>query len=284
MRKSFLLVSPAFLLSVGLLVLNDHLLKSSNPGWLTGKLSDFAGLFAFAVFWLVVFPQRPRFVLAAIAMIFSFWKSSLSQPLFDAWNGLGVFQIGRTVDYSDLIALAMLPLAKWFYDRATHVTASPRWVAVSAVAALFAFTATSPGPTPESQAEFARRYATFEFGSAGPTYVVSLRRDAIYAQWERASFHVSGSLAGDGHSANIIQFERIRAANEGKPRGQVLSILVKMDRAGEGSLIRLRTMILKRGPRTMSDAEAVRLFETLMIKPLGAAATPAPSRKFAEPP
>lgn len=38
---------PATLLSIALLLINDHVLKAIGPAWLTGKLSDFAGLFFF---------------------------------------------------------------------------------------------------------------------------------------------------------------------------------------------------------------------------------------------
>lgn len=38
---------PVTLLSIAILLLNDHVLKVVSPSWLTGKLSDFAGLFFF---------------------------------------------------------------------------------------------------------------------------------------------------------------------------------------------------------------------------------------------
>lgn len=38
------------LVAVALLVLNDHVLKALAPGFLTGKISDFAGLFFFPLF------------------------------------------------------------------------------------------------------------------------------------------------------------------------------------------------------------------------------------------
>src|SRR5687767_14480465 len=38
---------PATWLSITLLLINDHVLKVLSPSWLTGKLSDFAGLFFF---------------------------------------------------------------------------------------------------------------------------------------------------------------------------------------------------------------------------------------------
>ena len=38
------LVHPAMLGALGVLVLNDHVLKHACPGFVTGKLSDFAGI------------------------------------------------------------------------------------------------------------------------------------------------------------------------------------------------------------------------------------------------
>ena len=50
------LVSPLYLAALSGLLLNDFVLKSAAPGFVTGKLSDFCGLFAFAVFWSVLLP------------------------------------------------------------------------------------------------------------------------------------------------------------------------------------------------------------------------------------
>ncbi|RME80567.1 MAG: hypothetical protein D6775_15855, partial [Caldilineae bacterium] len=57
------LAQPATLFSIGLLLLNDHVLKIVAPSWFTGKLSDFAGLFFFpfllaAVLSLLLAPAR----------------------------------------------------------------------------------------------------------------------------------------------------------------------------------------------------------------------------------
>jgi len=38
---------PATWLSIALLLINDHVLKTVSPSWLTGKLSDFTGIFFF---------------------------------------------------------------------------------------------------------------------------------------------------------------------------------------------------------------------------------------------
>lgn len=41
------LLHPAALAAIGVLLVNDHVLKAAAPGWWTGKLSDFAGLIFF---------------------------------------------------------------------------------------------------------------------------------------------------------------------------------------------------------------------------------------------
>ncbi len=41
------LTLPLSWLAVAILLINDHLFKALTPSWLTGKLSDFAGLFFF---------------------------------------------------------------------------------------------------------------------------------------------------------------------------------------------------------------------------------------------
>ncbi|MEP6623738.1 MAG: hypothetical protein ABJC79_04800 [Acidimicrobiia bacterium] len=40
-----LFADPWFIVAVALLALNDHVLKAASPGLVTGKVSDFTGLF-----------------------------------------------------------------------------------------------------------------------------------------------------------------------------------------------------------------------------------------------
>jgi hypothetical protein len=44
-----LLLHPIVLAAIALFVINDHVFKLAHPGWLTGKLSDVAGLIFFPV-------------------------------------------------------------------------------------------------------------------------------------------------------------------------------------------------------------------------------------------
>jgi hypothetical protein len=74
---------------------------------------------------------------------FPFWKSPYSRPLIDFWNDYVILTIYRTVDYSDLIALTVLPIAYFVdinIDRLKTFKLNPIYpVIVSA----FAFMATS---------------------------------------------------------------------------------------------------------------------------------------------
>lgn len=91
------------------LLLNDHVLKAAYPGWVTGKLSDFAGILLVALFAMAAFPRRTLLVAAAICAAFIWWKSPASEPFIQMVST--VYPIGRTVDYTDLIAFAVLPFA-----------------------------------------------------------------------------------------------------------------------------------------------------------------------------
>jgi hypothetical protein len=125
------------------LLLNDSVLKQQFHSALTGKLSDFAGLFIFPLFLAALFPRLKSFIYLLTAISFIFWKSPYSQPLIESWNGLPLFSISRTVDYSDLLALLFLPFS-YVYSRIPSGVPSRRSaIYLIAIISIFAFTATS---------------------------------------------------------------------------------------------------------------------------------------------
>jgi hypothetical protein len=143
-----MLTSPAFVFAVITLLVNDFVLKQLFPGVITGKLSDFAGLFAFAVFGSAWLPARRLAVHVATGAGFAIWKSPLVQPWIDAWNSFAPMNIGRVVDASDLLALVMLPVA-WLYTSRASQESSRRWRVPVIALASFAFLATSRAATVE---------------------------------------------------------------------------------------------------------------------------------------
>lgn len=109
-----ILISFYFLLGLFILLLNDFYLKNQFHNDLTGKISDFAGLFIFPIFWTALFPKFKNVIFILTGILFVIWKSSLSQFFIDEWNYFMPFSIDRVVDYSDLIALSILPLSNYF--------------------------------------------------------------------------------------------------------------------------------------------------------------------------
>lgn len=110
MQNDKLFYGKLFLISVVLLLVNDFYLKYEYHNYLTGKLSDFVGLFAFPYFVSLLFKNKVKTVYILTGILFIFWKSSYSQFTIDFINNIGI-GINRVVDYSDLIALLVLPLS-----------------------------------------------------------------------------------------------------------------------------------------------------------------------------
>ncbi|ATP27080.1 hypothetical protein CRN81_00870 [Chromobacterium violaceum] len=121
------------LASLSLLLANDWWLKQHHPGWLSGKLSDFAGLALVGMLALAIWPKRFATVSAGIALAWLWWKSPQSTPAIDAVNHWLPFRVARVVDYSDLIALSALPLSRLAVVHrerlALAAPASRRWLA-----------------------------------------------------------------------------------------------------------------------------------------------------------
>jgi hypothetical protein len=111
-----ILASPGFLASLIVLLANDYYLKHHFPGFITGKLSDLAGLSLVGLLVTALSPKRSPYLLLLTALLFVFWKSPLSGPIIALWNTMGLFHVGRVVDYTDNAALLVLPLV-WTYSR-----------------------------------------------------------------------------------------------------------------------------------------------------------------------
>jgi len=104
------LTTLPFLICLSLLLLNDFFLKTIFHNYLTGKLSDVCGLFIFHIFWAVFFPKHKAQLFFATALLFTLYKSPYSNSFIEFFS-TSFFPIQRIVDVSDLIALAMLPIA-----------------------------------------------------------------------------------------------------------------------------------------------------------------------------
>lgn len=109
--RTSLLLHPLFITSLLVLILNDQFWKAAYGNWLTGKLSDFAGLAVFYLLASSILPRHRKAIFWGTALFFIWFKSSLSQPFLDLMAASLHITLTRVVDYSDLIALVILPLA-----------------------------------------------------------------------------------------------------------------------------------------------------------------------------
>lgn len=159
-RSQNILLSPGFLLGLLLLLLNDFIFKQSFHNWLTGKLSDFTGLFIFPLFWTAFFPKQKKYIYLATGLGFTFWKSIYSQPLIEWWNLLPFFEIFRTVDYSDLFALSVLPLSFLYisYHHPRRFVIHRIATTCVAIISVFAFTATQRADEQSASTHYGRKY------------------------------------------------------------------------------------------------------------------------------
>lgn len=91
--------------------LNDHIFKWEFSNWVTGKLSDFVGLVVFPFFLTFLFPKAMKWNVILTGLFFVFFKSPYSEGFIELYNSIAFIEITRVVDYSDLIALSVLPLS-----------------------------------------------------------------------------------------------------------------------------------------------------------------------------
>ena len=111
-KKHFRII---FITSIILLIVNDIFLKSYYSNYFTGKLSDIVGLFSFPYFLSLLLPKTVKFNYIGTAIFFIIWKSELIEPILIFFQNLGI-GINRTVDYSDLITLIVLPISYRYWN------------------------------------------------------------------------------------------------------------------------------------------------------------------------
>ncbi len=172
MKQRFeILTSPLFVLSLGLLLLNDFYLKTEFSNWLTGKLSDVSGLFIFPLFLTVIFPRFKRACFIGTALVFVFWKTPASTPVIDEINGIGI-PIGRTIDRTDLWTLFTLPFA-YAYERSNYAVWNLKPQVLIFISA-FSFVATTLPP--REGKKYTEIDKTYEFNFSRQVLIDRLNR------------------------------------------------------------------------------------------------------------
>ncbi len=147
---------PLWVIGLFVLVINDHVMKTSeHAGWLTGKVSDFAGLLIAPVLLATLLQVRTKrgVWLSALATGCVFAAINVSYTAAHYWDRLAsvIYPYYTTVDPSDLVALISIPLGVVAFlplmerDGRTHSTQRLLQIAL-VVAGGLASVATSPPP------------------------------------------------------------------------------------------------------------------------------------------
>lgn len=134
--------NPYFIFSLALLILNDWFFKYQFHNAITGKLSDFAGLFAFPFFFGILFPKKIKIVYSSTFLLFILWKSEFSQPFIDLIN-YKTELINRVVDFSDGIAIVSIPFSYFLLNQNKVINLKPLFSKIILIISCIAFTATS---------------------------------------------------------------------------------------------------------------------------------------------
>ena len=124
------LLHPAFLVAVFVLVVNDHVLKHGVlAGVITGKVSDFAGLFFAPVVVAAVFGVKSRrgLVLSGLVVGGVFAAINTSAVVAAGFDGVAslVYPFHTTVDPTDLVALVAILMGIVVLEPAMSVGAAP---------------------------------------------------------------------------------------------------------------------------------------------------------------
>lgn len=145
MRDTSKIGHPLFIICVLTLIMNDWYFKTTFHNSLTGKLSDFAGLFAFPYLLSVLYPRHSNKIHIGTVLIFVLWKSESSQPLIYIFNSFKI-PIKRTVDFTDNIALVSILISYITLKSELSLTMNPTIKKAFMVVSCLSFIATTLPP------------------------------------------------------------------------------------------------------------------------------------------
>jgi hypothetical protein len=195
-----LLTDKFFIFGLICLLTNDFILKYQFGGFVTGKLSDIAGLFIFPFFWSVFFARHKFKIYLLTVFIFAIWKTPVSTDLINWTNHALGTKFSRVIDYSDLVALVVLPISYRHLQRIETTTSikshyRPLPILISTIS-LFAFVATS----------LARQEIKKDL-FIGQSYLIDLSKEEIFQNRMDAATGLCDSLeANMTDSLFYIQF------------------------------------------------------------------------------
>ncbi|MDA9773437.1 gliding motility-associated C-terminal domain-containing protein [Saprospiraceae bacterium] len=125
-------------------------MKDLFGNWFTGKLSDFAGVIMIPFALKFLWNTKNSTAIFCSMLFFAFWKSPISQTLIEGLSSLSSLHFTRVVDFTDLIAFAVLPFVYWCLNNIEKISIKMPWSKIQKISefaimsvSIFAFIATS---------------------------------------------------------------------------------------------------------------------------------------------
>lgn len=273
--------NPIFIISLLILVLNDWYLKQTFSNSLTGKLSDFAGLFAFPFFLSALFPQKVRRVYVFTMLFFLIWKSPLVQPIIDILNGVGI-PTHRTIDYTDYLALAILPFSFFIFNKSALYALKPIFINGIIIFSSLAFMATSMPPGENGNFTNLNKNYTFNFSKRE----LIARLNLLQVEYVHDLNKYGPAKADFDSKTNVFYYK-----DDYKKEKDTIAVLLDYEKIKDADTIRLRTLYaqmnisgndatsnlkllslrgyIKKAGKGSYETKAIKYFERFVVKPLG---------------
>jgi hypothetical protein len=193
------ILSVGFIASVFLLLLNDFYLKVVFPGIISGKLSDFAGLFAFPLFFSALLPKKKVWIYIVTGLAFILWKLPITDNFISFWDRYMPYSIGRVIDYTDYLALFILPVS-YFYNptRSLQINNHIKKLATLSIVSLTVFSFLATAGTHGRIKGYEFNYSKYELSQAIQKFYENYPECAVPSQYyEMINPHFFGSPNDD---------------------------------------------------------------------------------------
>jgi hypothetical protein len=246
--------NPIFIIAVILLVLNDWYLKQTYSNGFTGKLSDFAGLFAFPFLLSALLPRHDVKLYFFTAVLFIVWKLPVIQPLIDVLNHIDIF-VHRTVDYTDYVALLILPVSWYLFDRSGSYPLKPVLLNGLVAAAAFAFVATAQVPG-----------KTTTFNHINKTYVFNCSKRELISRFNMVETRNVDDINKYGGN---VDFDNKTGTFHFKGKTDTLAILLDFEKVKNLDTIHLKTTNAQIGFFGDETTSGIELYSFSIYVPTG---------------